>query len=123
MTSSKPRKGRKAHMKMHSHKRVKAIAGHLNKKLRTEVGSRSVSLRKGDRVKLLRGTYKGKIGKITDVDHTKLRILIDGVKRKRSDGTEVQVPINPSNVIVDELDKSDAKRFKKKELKGKSDKK
>ena len=110
-------------MKMPSHKRVKAIAGHLNKKLRTEVGSRSVSLRKGDRVKLLRGTYKGKIGKITDVDHTKLRIFIDGVKRKRSDGTEVQVPINPSNVIVDELDKSDAKRFKKKELKGKSDKK
>jgi large subunit ribosomal protein L24 len=123
MTSSKPRKGRKAFVKMASHKRVKAIAGHLNEKLRKEVGSRSVSLRKGDRVKILRGSYKGKVGKINDIDHAKLKIHIDGIKRKRSDGTEVNVPISPSNVIIDELDKSDAKRFKKKEVKGKSDKK
>ena len=130
MTSSKPRKSRKAFIKMPLHKKVQSIAGHLNEKLRKNLGKRSVSLRKGDIVKIVRGSFKGKSGKINDVDHKKLRIYIDKVIRKRSDGTEVAVPVNPSNIIVQELDKSDAKRFKKKSAtdtkqgeKGKSDKK
>jgi len=112
--SSKPRKGRKAFVKMPSHKRVKSIAAHLSGKLKKDLGKRSVSLRKGDRVKAVRGAFKGKAGKVTDVDHAKLKIMVEGIKRKRSDGTEIQVPVDPSNVIIEELDKSDAKRFRKK---------
>lgn len=117
MISSKPRKGRKAFIKMPAHKRVKRISGHSSEKVRKETGKRAVSLRKGDIVKVVRGTFKGKKGKITSINHAKLKIMIDGVKRKKSDGTEMQVLVDPSKIIVEELDKSDAKRFGKKEKK------
>jgi large subunit ribosomal protein L24 len=114
MLSSKPRKSRKAFMEMPSHKRVKKVSGHASEKVKKETGKRAVSLRKGDIVKVVRGNFKGKTGKIVNINHAKLKITIDGVKRKKSDGTEILMPIDPSNIIVQELDKSDAKRFGKK---------
>jgi large subunit ribosomal protein L24 len=109
--SSKPRKSRKAFMQMPTHKRVKKIAGHASEKIKKEIGKRSLSLRKGDIVKVVRGMFKGKSGKIIHIDHAKLKIKIEGVKRKKSDGTELNMPIDPSNIIIEELDRSDAKRL------------
>jgi large subunit ribosomal protein L24 len=120
MLSSKPRKSRKAFIKMPSHKRVKKISGHAGEKVKKETGKRAVSLRKGDVVKVIRGTFTGKIGKIIGVNHAKLKITIEGIKRRKSNGAEVMVPVDPSKIVVEELDKSDAKRFGKK---GKSEKK
>ena len=112
--SSKPRKSRKEFIQMPTHKRVKKIAGHVSEKIKKEIKKRAISLRKGDIVKVVRGSFKGKAGKILGIDHKKLKITIEGVKRKKSDGAEFNVPIDPSNIIVEDLDKSDAKRLGKK---------
>jgi len=110
--SKKPNKSRKAFYTMPKHKAVKAIASHLDKKFKAELGKRSISVRKGDTVRILRGTNKGKEGKITSVETTKGRIFVEKVMLVKSNGKEKQVPIQPSNVLVIDLDRTDRKRFK-----------
>ena len=112
--SSKPRESRKALLKMKMHTKSKAIAGHLNKKLRTEMGKRSISLRKGDVVEIVRGSFKGKEGKITKIERGTGKIFVEKIIRKKSDGTEYEVAIDPSNIIVVGIEKGDKKRFKQK---------
>ena len=112
--SSKPRTSRRTHMQMDMHIRSKTIAGHLNKKLREELGTRSISLRKGDIVEIMRGSFKGKEGKITKVERGTRKIHVEKVIRKKSDGTEYDVAIDPSKVMVVGIEKGDKKRFKSK---------
>jgi len=112
--SSKPRTSRRTQLQMDMHTKSKTIAGHLNKKLREELGTRSISLRKGDIVEVVRGSFKGKEGKITKVDRGTGKIHVEKVIRKKSDGTEYDVAIDPSNVIVVGIEKGDKKRFKSK---------
>jgi large subunit ribosomal protein L24 len=112
MTSSKPRKSRKNVLNAALHKKGKAIAGHLSERLRKETGKRSVSLKKGDTVKIMRGTFKGKEGKITKINRTSGKIYIEKIIRKKSDGTEYEIAMDASNVMVRDLDKNDKKRLK-----------
>lgn len=97
---------------MPKHKAVKTIASHLDEKLAKELNKRSIGVRKGDTVKIVRGENKGKEGKISSVDTVKKRIYIEKVVVRRSNGQEKPLPIQPSNVIVTDLDRSDRKRFK-----------
>ena len=110
--SSKPKKQRLFHYKKALHRKQKDLAGHADKKLRQELGTRSIALRKGDTVKVMRGTKKGTSGKITAVDHKRGVIFIYKLTRKKANGEEIPLPIQSSKVLVQEIDKSDAKRFK-----------
>ncbi|MCX6800941.1 MAG: 50S ribosomal protein L24 [Candidatus Diapherotrites archaeon] len=110
--ASKPRKVRKGFYNMKAHKRAKKIAAHLSEKLAKEHNKRALSIRKGDIVKVMRGNFKGKEGKVSGIDRAKLKIFVDKVMRKKSDGTEMKVAIDPSKVVLIELEKSDKKRTK-----------
>ena len=121
ISSKQPRKQRKYRYNAPLHVRQKLISAHLSKKLREELGIRSIPVRKGDRVKIMRGQFKGKEGNVTKVDLKKLKIYIDVAKRKKVSGQEVQVPIDPSNVMIIELNKEDKKRLKR--IRGKGEKK
>ncbi len=110
--SSKPRKQRKMLYNAPLHKRQKLVSAHLSKELREKYGKRSVTVRKGDEVKIVRGQYKGKTGKVIEVNLKKLKIYVEGVTRKKSTGEEVRVPIHPSNVIITKLNLEDKKRIK-----------
>jgi large subunit ribosomal protein L24 len=112
MSSKKPSKTRSDYYNMPMHKRSKAIMGHLNEKLKKEIGARSVPIRKNDTVKIMRGEYKGKTGKITNVDRLSMKINVEKIVRKKSDGAEYEVAIDPSNVLLIEVEKNDQKRFK-----------
>lgn len=114
MKTRKPGKSRKRANTAPKHKKSKSIAGHLSERLRKELGRRSIPLRKGDTVKILRGSFKGKEGKITNVDRGRKKIFVEKIIRKKSDGTEFEVAIDPSKIIVRDIDKSDKKRIKKK---------
>ncbi|MBN1940612.1 MAG: 50S ribosomal protein L24 [Candidatus Diapherotrites archaeon] len=111
--SSKPKKQRKFFLEKALHLKQKSVSGHLSKELRKKTGRRSISMRKGDTVRIMTGKSKGKEAKITGVDYAKTRIFIEKMTRKKSDGTEIPVGINASNVLVVDLDSSDSKRFKK----------
>jgi large subunit ribosomal protein L24 len=95
------------------------MAAHLSKELAQKYGTRSSAVRKGDEVEIMRGEFKKKRGKISDVDLKFYKVYVDGVKVKRTDGTERQAPIHPSNLRIVSLDLSDKKRVHALEKKSK----
>jgi large subunit ribosomal protein L24 len=112
MKTSKPNKTRKQAGLAKKHKKSKAISANLSERLRKEKGTRSAPLRKGDIVKVVRGSFKGKEGKIKRINREKGKIFIEGIIRKKSDGTEFEVAIDPSNTMIRELESNDKKRLK-----------
>jgi large subunit ribosomal protein L24 len=110
--SKKPRKQRKFLYKAPLHLRRKMISAHLSKELREQYKRRSLPLRKGDEVKVMRGEFKGTIGKVIKIDTKKYKVYVDTVKKKRSVGTEYLVPISPSNLMIVKLNLDDKYRLK-----------
>lgn len=90
----------------------KMLSAHLSAELRKSLGKRAMPLRTEDKVQVMRGSNSGSRGKITKVDRKKQRVFIEGLVRKKSDGTEVQVPVKASNLMVVELVRGDDKRVK-----------
>ena len=75
---------------------------------------RAVRLRVGDTVKILRGQYKGQSGKIEEVDLKHTKVFVAKVEHVKRDGSKTRYPIDPSNLMITELNTSDKKRFKQK---------
>jgi len=109
--SKKPSKTRKQQYTMPMHKVAKAIASHLNEKLAKELGKRSISIRKNDVVKIMRGEFAGKEGKVKSVERKARKVYIEKIVKKKSNGAERDVPIDASNVMIIDIDRTDRKRF------------
>lgn len=110
-SSTKSRKQRKYVYHAPLHVRHKFVSAHLSKDLREKYKKRSFPVRKGDEVQVMRGKFKKKTGKISRVDLNKIRVYIDGMTRKKVEGTEIQVPIHPSNLKIINLNLEDKKRI------------
>lgn len=108
--SKQPRKQRKYLANAPMHVRHKFMSANLSKDLRKKYGKRSFPLRKEDSIKIMRGEFKGKTGKIDSVDLKKLRVMIAGIFRSKKDGTKVGVYFDPSNLQIQELYLEDKKR-------------
>lgn len=105
--SSKPRKQRKFLYTAPLHLRRKMMSATLSHELREKYKRRSFPVRTGDVVRIMRGDFKGHEGKVVRVDYKKYRIYVEGVTRRRSDGTEVHIPIHPSKVMIVKLNLDD----------------
>ncbi len=110
--SRKPGKQRKALYNAPLHVKHKMLAAHLSKELRQQYGFRSLPVRKGDTVMVIRGDHKGRTGKVARVDTSKMRVYIEGITGEKMDGTKYFIPIHPSNLIITKLDLSDKARRK-----------
>jgi large subunit ribosomal protein L24 len=85
------------------------LSAHLSKELRLQYKRRSFPLRVGDEVRVAVGEHAGKTGKVTKVDLSSLKVYI-GIKRKKVSGQEVEIPFDPSNLIITKLNLEDKKR-------------
>ncbi len=112
VSSKQPRKQRKYRYNAPSHKRHSMMSAHLQKSLRKELGRRSMVLKKGDEVEIKRGEFSGRRGAVSAVDMKRLKVYIEGIKRKKVSGQDVQVPIDPSNLVIVKVDLEDKKRKK-----------
>jgi len=112
LDTKQPRKQRKFLHNAPLHLRSKIMAATLSENLREKYGVRNLPIRVGDKVKVMRGDFKGKEGKVMEVDLKRYRIHIEGVTQKKTDGTEVYYPVHPSNVMIVELNLDDEKREK-----------
>ena len=108
--SKKPKKQRKYRKNAPLHIKRKFCGSHLAKELRQKYNCRSMVIKNGDKVTIARGQYKGQKGKVEEVDIKKQIIFISGIESQKKDGTKVRCPINPSNVIINELNLEDKKR-------------
>ncbi len=115
--SSQPRKQRKYSANAPLHIKRKLLSVNLSKELRKKHKRRNIVARKGDNVKIMRGKFKKKQGKIISIDVKSSKIKIEGIMIKKQDGSKVNVKIHPSNLQIMELNLDDKKRMKIKENK------
>jgi len=110
--SVQPRKQRKYRHNAPLHIRQKFVSAHLSKELRKKYSRRSINLRKGDNVKVMRGQFRNKQGKVEEVDLKKTLIYISGIEISKKDGTKARRPLHPSNLLATELNVDDKMRNK-----------
>ncbi|MCJ1342800.1 60S ribosomal protein L26A [Peltigera leucophlebia] len=115
---SSRRKSRKAHYNAPSGVRRTIMSAPLSKELREKYNVRSIPVRKDDEVTVVRGTNKGRDGKVTNVYRLKYIIQIERFVREKSNGQSVPLGIHPSKVVVTKL-KLDKDRENILERKGK----
>ena len=96
------------------HVRHKFMSAHLSKELRKQLGKRSLPVRKGDEVKVMRGKFAGTTGKVSDVDLKRLKVFLENVKGKQISGKEVSIPLEPSNLLIINPVMDDKMRLRKK---------
>jgi large subunit ribosomal protein L24 len=116
--SSQPRKQRLARATAPHHMARKQMASHLSEELLLKYNRRSATVISGDEVKVLRGDHKGKSGKIVDVVVSDRKVVVEGVTNKKADGTEVPLPVDPSNLLIVKLNLEDKRRVAKLEASG-----
>ncbi len=110
--SKQPRKQRKYLAKAPLHIKRKLFSAHLIKELRKKYQRRSFPLRKGDTVKITRGSFKGKSGKIAGLDSRRMKVFIEAIQRAKKDGTKVNIFFDSSNLQIQELNLDDKERIK-----------
>ncbi|MEW6222298.1 MAG: 50S ribosomal protein L24 [Candidatus Hadarchaeota archaeon] len=100
MSSKQPRKQRAAVYSAPLHIRHKFLSAPLSPDLRKKYGKRSLVVRKGDRVRVLKGDFKKIEGEVTKVNTKKHAIYISGITLTKADGTQIQRPVQTSKVML-----------------------
>lgn len=112
--SIQPRKQRKARYNAPAHARGKYLSASVSKDLREEIGKKSLPVRTGDTVRVVRGDFAGHEGKITSVDYSSYKVNIEEVTLAKPDGTTTFLPVDPSNLMIIDADLDDDRRIKNK---------
>lgn len=114
-TSTKANKQRKARANAPLHIKKRMVAAHLSSALMSEYNVRSLPVRKGDTVKLLRGAkdFKASEAKVASVDLKSCKIIVENITIPKADGTQKPRPVDPSDVLLTKLDLSDPWRKSK----------
>jgi len=113
--SKQPRKQRKYRRNAPLHIKQKLMGTHLSAELRKKHGKRAVPIKKGDTVKIMRGQFKKKTGKVDLVSIKKDFVYVVGVEVLKKDGSKTNYPIKSCNLMITELNMDDKRRLKKAE--------
>ena len=109
-SSKQPRKKRKYIANAPLHIKGKFLSSLLSKELRKTHGKRNIRVRKGDKVKIMRGNFKAHAGRVETVLVKKTRVYVAGAELIKKDGSKVPYPLHPSNLMITELNLEDKKR-------------
>ncbi|VDL60797.1 unnamed protein product [Hymenolepis diminuta] len=102
--TSSSRKQRKRHFNAPSHIRRRLMSAPLSKELRNKYKVRSMPVRRGDEVQIVRGERKdNNSAKVIKVYRKKFVIHVERVQCKKSNGIYVPIGIHPSNVVITKL--------------------
>ncbi len=121
-SSKQPRKQRKYRANAPLHLRKEFVSINLSKELRKKIGKRNVPAKKGDKVKIFVGKFKGKTGKILSINLKTSKIIVEEMQVKKQDGSKANVKLQPSNMQIIEMAERKTKNKKtenKKEEKSK----
>ena len=111
-SSKQPKKQRKYRYKAPLHVKQKFMRATLSKDLRKKYGKRNFSLKKGDKVKVMKGKFKKHEGKIDRINLKKLKVHISGIEVMKKEGTKATYPLESSNLMITELNLDDKMRRK-----------
>ncbi|MBT3836010.1 50S ribosomal protein L24 [Candidatus Woesearchaeota archaeon] len=108
--STQPRKQRKFRYKAPLHIRQKLVRVNLYKDLREKHGKRNAQVCVGDKVKIMRGQFTKKEGKVERVDLKREKVYVTSIEKIKKNGTKFLVALSPSNLMIVELNLKDKKR-------------
>ena len=111
-SSKQKRKQRKFRFNAPIHIRKKFLSVKLSKDLKTKYKKRNIIIKKGDKIKVLRGGFKKQVGKVIKVNTKNSTAFIENMQNIRKDGTKNFYPINISNLMLLELNMEDKERKK-----------
>ncbi len=111
--SEKPRKQRKKRENAPHHRKRKIMSSNLSEDLREEYGTRSLPVREGDEVEVMRGGFKGHIDKVAEIDRRNEKVFVEKVTVEKADESKEAYGIHPSNLKITDLDLSDPWRKEK----------
>ena len=103
MVSKHPRKQHLALYTAPLHRRHRFLSAPLSRELRGKYKKRSLPVRKGDKVRVMRGDFKKLEGDVLEVDTKRSRIQVQGATTTKADGTQVTRLLAPSNVVLIKL--------------------
>ncbi len=116
MTSTRPRVQRKRLYEASVLRRHKLLGAHVDPDL---VGKsklrlpRALPVRKGDVVRIMRGSFRGKEGKVLRVDSRHGTAVVEGITIEKTDEKKVERPVHASNLMIIKMDDTDAWRRRK----------
>ncbi|MGQ0795878.1 MAG: 50S ribosomal protein L24 [Nitrosopumilaceae archaeon] len=90
-----------------NHVRSKQLGATLSEELRNKYGRRNTRVIEGDTVRVLRGEFKGIDGKVTKILTEKNGVAIEGIKREKLKGGNVDIFTHASNVMITGLNLED----------------
>jgi len=105
--SARPGKQRRLRYTAHSWKKHELLAAALSAELRTTYARRSIPVRAGDTVRIVRGDFSGVEGKVSDVDTARQRLFVEGVTRENVAGTAQKVSVHCTKVLITKLNLDD----------------
>ena len=111
-SSRQARKQRKYRYNTPLHVKRKFLSVNIAPQIRKQYGKRSVPVRKGDEVEVMRGGQKKLKGTVERVDLRKCKIYVEGINIKRADGSDALRVFDPSNLRITKLKLDDKMRQK-----------
>jgi large subunit ribosomal protein L24 len=85
----------------------KQLSAPLSDELQEKYQQSSARVIEGDTVKVMRGEFKGIEGKVTNVSTEKRGLAVEGIKREKLKGGNVDIYIHASNVMLTALNLED----------------
>ncbi|HZD12127.1 MAG TPA: 50S ribosomal protein L24 [Candidatus Binatus sp.] len=84
------------------------VSARLSGDLKTRYNARTLAVRTGDSVRVIRGEFSGLEGKIDRIDRTSGRVFVEGMTREKTTaGTSSRLSVHASKVMVTNLNLSD----------------
>lgn len=112
--SKQPRKQRKYRYNAPLHLRGDFLNAPVSEELVKKHSIKRTRVRVGDKVKIMRGKFKGKEGKIELVNIKKSTVYVVGTESTKKDGSKARVPIHASKVMIIDMSVDDKTRLPEK---------
>ena len=109
-SSKSPGKQRKKNYSAPIHANKNRLKCRLDEFLQEEYGLRSLVVKTGDLVKVMRGQFRETEGKVVRVDFQDVQVFLDSATVTKADGKEVNVPVHPSNLMLVKLELDDERK-------------
>jgi large subunit ribosomal protein L24 len=110
--SIQPRKQRRVSFNASSFDRHRQMSVSLSRDLRSRYKRRALPLRKGDTVRIISGSFKGREERVSKVDMRSLRVTLDNITTKKVDQKLKPLPIRSTHLILTRLNLADPWRRK-----------
>ena len=110
VSSKAPKKQRKKNYSAPIHANKNRLKCRLDEFLQEEYGLRSLVVKTGDLVKIMRGQFRDTEGKVIRVDYKDVEVFLDSATVTKADGKEVNIPIHPSNIMLVKLELDDERK-------------